>query len=65
MELGAGMKDLVFLVVQLGVSVFRSRAALHAENLALRHQINVLKRSVDCPKLQPGDRIFWSFLSKV
>ena len=46
-------------------SVFRSRAALELENVALRHQLNVLKRSVKRPKLTPADRYFWAVLSRV
>ncbi len=47
-------------------SMLRSRAVLELENIALRHQIGVLKRSVrKRPKLTPVDRLFWVFLSKV
>jgi putative transposase len=46
-------------------SVFRSRAALELENVALRHQINVLKHSVKRPQLTPADRYFWVVLSRV
>jgi putative transposase len=46
-------------------SVFRSRAALELENLALRHQLNVLKCSVKRPQLTPADRYFWVVLSRV
>ena len=41
-------------------SVFRSRAALELENLAMRHQIGVLQRSVrKRPRLTPLDRLLW------
>ncbi len=46
-------------------SVFRSRAALELENIALRHQLNVLRRSVKRPQLTPADRYFWVVLSRV
>jgi len=47
-------------------SMFRSRAVLELENIALRHQIGVLKRSArKRPKLTPADRLFWVFLSQV
>ena len=47
-------------------SMFRSRAALELENIALRHQIGVLKRSAGRrPKLTAADRLFWVFLSRV
>jgi len=43
---------------------FRTRAALEIERLALRHQLNVLQRSVKRPKLTAADRFFWSRLSR-
>jgi putative transposase len=44
-------------------SIFRSRAALQLENLALRHQIGVIQRSArKCPKLTSGDRLLWIYL---
>jgi hypothetical protein len=44
--------------------VFRSRAALQVEILALRHQIGVLRRSTKKrPKLTMADRLFWAWLS--
>src|ERR1700674_1005252 len=47
-------------------SMFRSRAALELEHIALRHQIGVLKRSAGKrPKLTAADRLFWVFLSRV
>jgi hypothetical protein len=44
---------------------FRSRAALQFEIVALRHQINVLRRSAKRPKLTDADRVFWAWLSGV
>ena len=41
------------------------RAALAAENLALRHQLAVLHRSVKRPKFRKGDRIVWVWLSRL
>jgi hypothetical protein len=47
-------------------SLFRSRAALELENLALRHQIGALQRSArKRPRLTPGDRLLWVWLSRV
>ena len=45
--------------------VFRSRAALQLEILALRHQIGVLQRSVKRPKLTTADRLLWAWLCSV
>src|SRR3979409_1394149 len=44
---------------------FKSQAALHLENLALRHQLGVLRRSVKRPKLSSADRLLWTWLCEV
>jgi putative transposase len=47
-------------------AIFRSRASLGLENLALRHQIGVLYRSAaKRPKLTSGDRLLWICLSRL
>jgi hypothetical protein len=47
-------------------SIFRSRADLQLENLALRHQIGVLQRSARKHlTLTPVDRLLWVWLSRV
>ena len=59
---------LVFLTTLLAslASIFRSRASLGLENLALRHQISVLQRSAGKrPKLTSGDRLLWICLSRL
>jgi len=59
---------LIVLTTLLGTlsSMFRSRAVLELENLALRHQIDVLQRSARkrC-KLTPADRLLWVWLSRL
>ena len=47
------------------IASFRSRAALQLEILALRHQLGVLQRSVQRPKLTPADRWLWAWLCAV
>src|SRR5260370_17532159 len=57
---------LIFLTTLLAslASIFRSRASLGLENLALRHQIGALHRSAGKPpKLTGGDRLLWICLS--
>ncbi|MBM3747398.1 MAG: transposase family protein [Acidobacteria bacterium] len=46
-------------------AAFKTRAALHQENLALRHQLGVLHRSVKRPKLTAADRFLWAWLSRL
>ena len=47
-------------------SIFRSRAALELENLALRHQIGVLRRAAAKRlKLTSADRLLWICLSRL
>ena len=46
-------------------AAFKSRATLRLENLALRHQLGVLRRSVKRPKLTSADRLLWAWLCEV
>jgi transposase InsO family protein len=46
-------------------SAFKSRAALQLEDLALRHQLGVLRRSVKRPKLTCADRLLWIWLCEL
>jgi putative transposase len=58
----------IFLTTLLAslASIFRSRASLGLENLALRHQIGVLHRSAAKRlKLTSGDRLLWICLSRL
>ena len=62
----AGMLKLVRSIVSRLVGRFRSRAAVELENLALRHQLHVLRRQ------QPGrlrllaiDRLLWVVLYRL
>ena len=44
---------------------FRSRASLQIENLALRHQLGIYRRTCRRPRIRPRDRILWGWLSRV
>jgi hypothetical protein len=46
-------------------TLFRARATLYLENLALRHQLTVYQQSVRRPRLRPTDRLFWVCLSRL
>jgi putative transposase len=45
-------------------TVARSRVSLQFEVVALRHQVSVYQRSVKRPRISPGDRVLWSWLSR-
>ena len=45
-------------------ALFAKRANLVAENLALRQQLNVLRRKVGRPRLRKADRTFWLWLAR-
>ena len=47
------------------LSALKSRATLQLENLALRHQLGVLGRSVKRPKLTAVDRLLWTWVCEV
>jgi hypothetical protein len=50
---------------RLGLDLLRSHLALRPEILALRHQPNVLNRSVDLRrKLRTSERVLWVWLSR-
>jgi putative transposase len=44
------------------LGLFRSRASLCLEHLALRHQLAVYQQTVHRPRLHPTDRLFWAWL---
>jgi transposase InsO family protein len=56
------------LVLRAIIAVFRAvfvtRADLVVENLALRQQLNVLRRRMKRPRLQRRNRIFWLWLAR-
>ena len=54
------MFGLLYSVIAIFVSAFKRRRALILENLALRQQVVLLKRSVIRPRVTVSDRIFWS-----
>src|SRR5262245_44530565 len=56
--------SLLQLLTVAMVTTFKSRTALQVENLALRHQLAVLRRSVKRPKLTSADRLLWAWLCK-
>ncbi len=56
-----GLRHLLLLVRLL----VEDRQRLVLENVALRHQLAVLKRSVKRPRIQDSDRVFWILLKRM
>jgi len=46
-------------------SLFQSRWAMQLKILALQHQITVYQQTIHRPRLQPSDRLFWAWLSRL
>src|SRR5260370_42329690 len=55
----------LYMLAAAASAAFKSRATLQLENLALRHQLTVLRRSVKRPKLTSVDRLLWAWLCEV
>jgi transposase InsO family protein len=54
------------LILAIVFSPFRTKARLEAEIIMLRHQLNVLRRSVPSkPRLGPTDRLFFTWLYRL
>ncbi len=51
------------LILSIVAAVFKNRADLVDENIALRHQLSCLIHRRSRPKLRPVDRVFWVLLS--
>jgi hypothetical protein len=58
----AGMITLILIGFLRGT---RTHRALVLENLALRHQLVILQRTVPRPRLRTADRLFWVLLSRL
>ena len=59
------MSDVIFVLLRSLLSVCQSRRLLLLENLALRHQLTVLKRQTRQPKLRQADRLPWLALLRL
>ncbi len=65
-KLSATMQTSFLSLLSWVRTLFQTRAALHLENLALRHQLNVLRRSQrGRVQLSRADRPLWVWLSKI
>ena len=58
------MKTIVSALFTFLSTLFRSWATLQLEIVALRHQLTVYQRTTLRPRIQPTERMFWSWLSR-
>ena len=56
---------MIYILLRTLFSTLRSHRALTLENLALRHQLNVLQRNTKKPRLKNRDRLLWAILASV
>jgi putative transposase len=56
---------MLFIIIRTIFSALRSRRALALENLALRHQLDVLQRNAKRPRLTNRDRALWIILLRL
>ena len=58
------MLALISAILRVLRSGLQSRSQLMLENMALRHQLTVLRRSVPRPRLRHSDRLLWMLLHR-
>jgi len=56
--------NLLRAVLFAGFAILKTRRQAAVEILALRHQLGILKRSVERPRLSNVDRGLWVLLSR-
>jgi len=59
------INSMLFLILLTIISALRSHRALILENLALRHQLEVLQRNTKRPRMTNRDRTLWVILSRL
>lgn len=56
---------LISLIKLLLQNIFRSNTTIIAKNIALKHQLAVLKRKVKRPIIYNQDRLLWVWISRI
>jgi putative transposase len=59
------MLPVISALLAFVAGLFRSRASLCLEHLALRHQLAVYQQTLPRPRLRPTDRLMWVWLSRL
>ncbi len=55
---------MIKIILHALLAALRSRRQLTLENIALRHQLDVLQRTPKRPSLKPSDRAIWAIFSR-
>jgi hypothetical protein len=58
------MKPIVRALLAFLSTMFLSRLSLQFEIVALRHQLTVYQRTAKRPRINPGDRVLWSWIAR-
>jgi hypothetical protein len=58
------MPPVVYALLSILGALFRSQLSVRIENVALRHQLSIYRRTVRRPIIRPEDRIVWCLLSR-
>ena len=58
------METIIFTFLIM-ILIFKLNSRLAIENLALRQQLTVMKKSIRRPKIRRRDRLFWVILSRL
>jgi putative transposase len=59
------MRPILSALMAFVTTLFRSHLAMQLEIVALRYQVAVYQQPVPRPRLQPADRLFWVWLSRL
>jgi putative transposase len=59
------MLPVISALLAFVVGLFRSRASLCLEHVALRHQLAVYQQTIARPRLRSTDRVLWAWLSRL
>ncbi len=57
------MKPIFCALLAFVSTLYRSRRSVHLEIVALRHQLTVYQRAAQRPRINPGDRVLWSWIA--
>jgi len=59
------MKSILLALTDFLGAALRHHLSLQMEVVALRHQLEIYRRTCRRPHMSPADRILWSYLARV